>query len=389
MNTAISNIRSSQSRLYVASLPGLGDSYGAYSRPANEASRTEELVASAHEDIARLTHILSPQRYVATIRGIDGPGLSLDATTCRKADGGRTSALALSAPVYDADGRTLASLEVCHDSKEHAESSQGLLRALIESAAQSISERWFRYVHRRHWIVAALRKDAPHTCIIIALDRDRRMVGAERKARHLLEQKGRKFEKLLPLSVLFDSAPTLLRRRGDADVSLTLHGSVDGETWVALLTPPDITAGSPVHDGRALLHIRPRLESLTRLLFEAPDPVPRFGLSRSSLKRIEEYVDANLGSSLDIDKLSSLVRMSSSHFIRSFQKAVGVTPHRYVVQSRVAKARELLATTDLPLIEIALATGFSDQSHFTRRFQESTGVPPGAFRRTDASVRTA
>jgi AraC-like DNA-binding protein len=390
VNTDFSNIRSTQSRLYVTGIPGFIESHDPYSRDhANDPSRTEELIASAHEDIARLAHILGPQRYIAAIRGVERTGLPPEASACRISDGGRSGALALSAPVYDADGRTLASLEVRHDGKEDSDTSQGLLRALVESAAQSISERWFRYVHRRHWIVAALRRSAPHSCVILALDRDRRIVGAERRARQFLEHKGRRFEKHLPLSEFFDSVPTLLRRRGDSDVSLTLRGSADGETWVALLTPPDPAAGCPVHDTRTLLHIRPRLESLTRLLFEAPDATPRFGLSRSSLKRIEAYVEANLGSSLDIDNLSSLVRMSSSHFIRSFQRAVGMTPHRYVIRCRVAKARELLTTTDLPLIEIALATGFSDQSHFTRRFQESAGVPPGAYRRTDAGVRTA
>jgi AraC family transcriptional regulator len=105
------------------------------------------------------------------------------------------------------------------------------------------------------------------------------------------------------------------------------------------------------------------------------------GLARSALKRVEEYVDANLDSALDIDELATLVRMSPSHFTRSFNRSVGLTPHRYVVQCRVAKARELLTTTDLPLTEIALNIGFSDQSHFSRRFQEFVGVPPGAYRR--------
>lgn len=109
------------------------------------------------------------------------------------------------------------------------------------------------------------------------------------------------------------------------------------------------------------------------------------GLSRSALERIEEYIDANLDSALDIDELAALVGMSASHFTRSFNKSVGLTPHRYVIQCRVAKARELLAATDLPSTEIALNIGFSDQSHFSRRFQELLGVPPGAYRRSSDS----
>jgi AraC family transcriptional regulator len=75
-----------------------------------------------------------------------------------------------------------------------------------------------------------------------------------------------------------------------------------------------------------------------------------------------------------------MIGMSASHFSRSFHKAVGVSPHMYVLQCRVIRAQELLATTQLPLAEIALTSGFSDQSHFSRRFHELIGVPPRKFR---------
>jgi AraC family transcriptional regulator len=51
-----------------------------------------------------------------------------------------------------------------------------------------------------------------------------------------------------------------------------------------------------------------------------------------------------------------------------------------VMRRRLLRAQELLASTELPLIDIALATGFADQSHFSRRFHQMTGVPPRAFR---------
>jgi AraC-like DNA-binding protein len=57
-----------------------------------------------------------------------------------------------------------------------------------------------------------------------------------------------------------------------------------------------------------------------------------------------------------------------------------VTPHHYLVQRRVAQAQEMLARTELSLSEIALATGFSDQSHFARHFRQMLGVTPGQFR---------
>jgi transcriptional regulator GlxA family with amidase domain len=68
------------------------------------------------------------------------------------------------------------------------------------------------------------------------------------------------------------------------------------------------------------------------------------------------------------------------HFARAFRTSVGMPPHRYLVERRVARARELLASTNMPLAEIALAAGFSDQSHFARRFREHVGTTPRAYR---------
>ena len=78
-------------------------------------------------------------------------------------------------------------------------------------------------------------------------------------------------------------------------------------------------------------------------------------------RRVREYVDAHLGSRLDVPVLARIVGLSASHFSRSFQKAVGVSPHRYVVQCRLKRARELLATTQLSLTEIALTMAALNQ----------------------------
>jgi len=344
---------------------------------------------SAHEDISRLNEILRAQQSTAVMRGLDGVILPLDTVTI-PINGGRSShgaadldppssALSFSTPIFDAEGRALASLDIIQADTLRSDSSEQLLRALVESAARAISERWFRLVNRRHCVVAAMRRNAPRTTILFAADRDQRIVGADRQARQLLQESGQRMGPHLAVSALFRASPALLRGRRHGDVSTTLFASGDGEPWVALITPPDPVAMVSYRDARVLLHVRPRMDSLAHLS-SLPPTGPKRGLSQGALQRIEEYVEANLDSALDIDELAAIVRMSASHFTRSFHKSVGVTPHRYVIQNRVMRARELLANTDLPLTEIALSTGFSDQSHFSRRFREIVGIPPGAFR---------
>jgi AraC-like DNA-binding protein len=119
--------------------------------------------------------------------------------------------------------------------------------------------------------------------------------------------------------------------------------------------------------------------SVTVRLFE-PLPRPTGCLPPRTLVRLKEHIDANLDSSLQMTELAQLAGLSISHFARCFRKSVGIPPHTYVKQRRVARAREMLSATDLPVAEIALVLGFSDQSHFTRRFREVTGIPPGAYR---------
>jgi AraC-like DNA-binding protein len=328
-------------------------------------SQSQQLLTCAHEDMSRLNEILRSQQCTAVIRGLDD-----------RPSGGP----ALSIPILDADGRLLASLDIIQGDAVCLASSEQLLSALAESIARAITERWFRLLHRRQWVIAATRRNSAGTMIVFALDREQRIVGADRQARELLGRKGVGVGRHLPLSELFRPNPTLLRRRSHCDVSTTLFSSDDGEPWLALITAPDVGAEEPYDDARILLHVRPRLDSLSHLSSLPSDRRAKQGLSRGALQRIEEYIEAHLESALDIEELAALVRMSSSHFTRSFHRSVGLTPHRYVIQNRVMRARELLATTSLPLTEIALTTGFSDQSHFSRRFHEIVGIPPGAFR---------
>jgi AraC family transcriptional regulator len=98
------------------------------------------------------------------------------------------------------------------------------------------------------------------------------------------------------------------------------------------------------------------------------------------LRKVREHIEAHLDTRLTLDELSEMAGMSSSHFSRCFKNSARLTPHFYVMQQRLRKAESLLANSEFRLVEIALMTGFADQSHFTRRFYFAKGLTPSAFR---------
>ena len=107
---------------------------------------------------------------------------------------------------------------------------------------------------------------------------------------------------------------------------------------------------------------------------------PSGHLSADARRRVLEYIDAHLGGDLALAELAQVVGMSTWHFARCFNTSLGMPPHRYVRRCRLEAATRLLATSSLPIAEIALTSGFSSQSHFTQAFREHTGMTPGAAR---------
>jgi transcriptional regulator GlxA family with amidase domain len=113
----------------------------------------------------------------------------------------------------------------------------------------------------------------------------------------------------------------------------------------------------------------------------APAPPPyRGGLPPGVRRRVHEFIEAHLEKSIALRELAGIARLSSSHFARAFRQSAGVSPHDYLMQRRVARAQDLLGSTDLALSEIAIACGFADQSHFSRRFKERLGITPSRYR---------
>ena len=133
-----------------------------------------------------------------------------------------------------------------------------------------------------------------------------------------------------------------------------------GQPMLANLVP---SAGN--HAASTFIPLRPRI---------------RGGLPPRTSRRVCEFVEEHLEENISIQALANIAGLSMYHFARTFKQSEGMTPHEFIIRCRVQRVKDLLSETDLPLSEIALASGFSDQSHCARRFREHVGVTPSSYR---------
>lgn len=108
------------------------------------------------------------------------------------------------------------------------------------------------------------------------------------------------------------------------------------------------------------------------------------GLDGRRLKRVLEFIEANLCEELSLSRLAAVAEMSTSHFRAGFRDSVGIAVHQYVIERRIERAKSLLMRQDSEaqsIAEIALAAGFTHQSHLARHMQRATGFSPLQMRR--------
>ncbi len=104
------------------------------------------------------------------------------------------------------------------------------------------------------------------------------------------------------------------------------------------------------------------------------------GLPKHKLRRVVEYINANLDKELPLPDIAAVVEMNPHHLTRAFKTEMGLALHQYLMRQRIEQAKRLLAETELPIIDIALQVGFQDQSHFTKVFRRFAFVTPKAYR---------
>jgi AraC family transcriptional regulator len=107
----------------------------------------------------------------------------------------------------------------------------------------------------------------------------------------------------------------------------------------------------------------------------------RAKMGRGQLAKAIDFMEANLERSIDLADIASSAGVSPSHFARQFRSALGMAPHRYLMQLRTERAKRLLTETAEPVVEIALSCGFANQEHLTRLFKRFCGATPAAYRK--------
>src|SRR5215469_7549506 len=104
------------------------------------------------------------------------------------------------------------------------------------------------------------------------------------------------------------------------------------------------------------------------------------GVAEQSLRRVLEYIQANLEGELHLQELAEIADLSTFHFAKLFKRSTGCSPHQYVLQRRLERAQALLRNPHISLSEVSLRADFADQSHLSNVFRRFVGLTPSRFR---------
>jgi AraC family transcriptional regulator len=150
-------------------------------------------------------------------------------------------------------------------------------------------------------------------------------------------------------------------------ILLTLRTEISSGGLASQLLVDSLSTTLAIHLLRNYCVTQPRLSSYAD------------GLPQSTLKRVTDFIHAHLDRDLELVNLSAIAQISPYHFLRLFKKSMGTTPHQYILQCRVKKAKYLLKYSELSITEIASRVGFCDQSHLNRYFKQIVGLTPKQF----------
>ncbi|PYS84689.1 MAG: hypothetical protein DMF67_04005 [Acidobacteria bacterium] len=191
---------------------------------------------------------------------------------------------------------------------------------------------------------------------------------------------------LAPLFVL-DCAARARLARSDSVVSFRAH-AVERDERLARLARDlaeellEESAGQELVVGalveHALVQLLRRYSNVRR---SENLELSRAGLVDRRIRLAVELMHAHLDRDLPLEEIAEAAHLSPFHFARLFKKLTGATPHAYLASLRAARARELLAGTDLSVTEVGARVGYMSSSHFAKAFRQAAGISPRAYRK--------
>ena len=279
------------------------------------------------------------------------------------------------APIFDPSGRLALVLDCsCVTSGQ----GHSLALAATKVAARDVEERLFRHCFGNLWIIAAVPCDDTYPAVLLAVDSDMQLIGADRVARVVFALNDERLNGHTGLGAIFEHDRSAFRRNQEQDIPARFIST--GQEWHVLITPPRCGVRGSNSRADLAVHSRPRISMLHDLAQPQAAPEQHGGLSPARTHRVYEHISSNLDRNISIEELAEMAGLSVHHFARAFKQTVGLPPHSYILQRRIEQAKQMLRTTKRPLSEIALSLGFSDQSHLARHFRRMTGLPPSAAR---------
>lgn len=176
---------------------------------------------------------------------------------------------------------------------------------------------------------------------------------------------------------------------GCSHIELTEHWNVTDRHIMSVLLAltTDLNAGSPA--GRLygeLLANALAVYMLSRYVVQRRVPtLPKGGLPRYRLRRVLDYIGDNLAEDVSLSDLAELAGMSAHYFAELFKRSMNCTPHRYVLQERIERAKIALRDPECSIMEAAAISGLPNPSHFARVFRRFVGISPSQFQSDQTS----
>jgi AraC-like DNA-binding protein len=143
------------------------------------------------------------------------------------------------------------------------------------------------------------------------------------------------------------------------------------------------TRGSRLAGELLLLELMARL--VTRYAQE-PASTKASGQERQPISRVRDYLTESYAENVRLDQLAQIAGLSAFHLSRVFCREVGMPPHAFQTQVRIARAKTLIRQGH-PISHVAMLTGFADQSHFTRHFKRLVQLTPGQYLQDSKNVQ--